>query len=89
VNHGEWMVVVIVAMVLGARIYRDRCGIGGGGKRQARFDAMAPRPQDDAEARRLRDEVRSLKERIAVLERIATDHSTSLDREIESLRDRP
>jgi len=88
VNHGEWMIVVIVAMVLGARIYRDRCGLGTG-KNRDRFDAMAPRPTDDAEARRLRDEVRSLKERIAVLERIATDHSSSLDREIESLRDRP
>jgi hypothetical protein len=88
-NHGEWMIVVIVAMVLGARMFRDRCGLPTG-KRRDRFDAMTPRPpQDDAEARRLRDEVRSLKERIAVLERIATDHSTSLDREIESLRDRP
>ena len=29
-----------------------------------------------------------LKERIAVLERIATDRSTSLDHEIEQLRDR-
>ncbi len=86
-NHGEWMVVVIVGMVLAARIYRDRCGIGGKGRNP--FDAMTPRPADDAEARRLRDEVRALKERIAVLERIATDHSTSLDREIESLRDRP
>jgi hypothetical protein len=87
-NHGEWMIVVIVAMVLAARIYRDRCGIPTG-KRRDRFDAMTPRPTDDVESRRLRDEVRSLKERIAVLERIATDHSTSLDREIESLRDRP
>jgi hypothetical protein len=82
------MVVAIVAMVLGARIYRDRCGIPTG-KRRDRIDAMTPHPAEDAEARRLRDEVRSLKERIAVLERIATDHSASLDREIESLRDRP
>ena len=87
-NHGEWMVVVIVAMVLATRLYRDRCGIGGG-KKSALLDAMKPRPADDAETRRLRDDIRSLKERIAVLERIATDHSTSLDREIESLRDRP
>ena len=82
------MVVVIVAMALAARVYRDRCGIAGG-KARDRFDAMTPRPTDDGEARRLRDELRSLKERIAVLERIATDHSSSLDREIESLRDRP
>jgi hypothetical protein len=91
VNHGEWMVVLIVAMVLAARAYSNRCGTGGGGRSdRPRFDAMPPRPSDDdAEARRLREEVRSLKERIAVLERIATDRSTALDREIESLRDRP
>ena len=42
-NHGEWMVVVIVGMVLAARIYRDKCGIGGGfgGRlnRRDRFDS--------------------------------------------------
>jgi len=86
-NHGEWMIVVIVAMVLAARLYRDKHGIRET-KRGDRYEAM-PSPADDIEARRLRDEVRSLKERIAVLERIATDHSSSLDREIESLRDRP
>ncbi len=46
---------------------------------------------DDAENARLRGEVRDLKERIAVLERLATDdnsNSARLDREIERLRDR-
>ena len=96
-NHGEWMVVVIVGMVLAARIYRDKCGIGGGfgGRlgRRDRFDTPRQRfagsDGDDAENRRLREEVRALKDRIAVLERIATDSSTHLDREIEALRDRP
>jgi erythromycin esterase-like protein len=43
-----------------------------------------------AENIRLRDEVRSLKERVQVLERVITDSETSsvrLDREIEKLRD--
>jgi hypothetical protein len=40
------------------------------------------------EADRLRDEVKVLKDRIAVLERIATDKSVMLDREIEELRHR-
>lgn len=42
-----------------------------------------------AEARRLQEEVRTLKDRIVVLERVITDnHSTSdLDREIAKLRD--
>lgn len=92
-NHGEWMVVVIVGMVLAARIYRDRCGMGLGGRRNRdRFDAPRQRfsgGDDDAENQRLREEVRALKDRIAVLERIATDSSSNLDREIEALRDRP
>ncbi|MDE2043112.1 MAG: hypothetical protein KGJ05_08565 [Alphaproteobacteria bacterium] len=42
----------------------------------------------DTENARLRDEVRALKERIAVLERIATEDAPAkaLDREIEKLR---
>jgi hypothetical protein len=42
----------------------------------------------DPEAIRLRDEVKGLKERIAVLERLATDDNgaRALDREIEKLR---
>jgi hypothetical protein len=87
------MVVAIVAMVLGARIYRDRCsGIGGRQNRRDRFDTPRQRfagDDNDAENQRLREEVRALKDRIAVLERIATDSSTHLDREIEALRDRP
>jgi hypothetical protein len=42
----------------------------------------------DAENQRLREEVQELKERVAVLERIATDSGTSLAHEIEKLRDR-
>jgi hypothetical protein len=94
------MIILIVAMVIGARLYRDRCVSRGqdawgpfGSRRRNnnRFDT--PRQSfggvDDAENQRLREEVRALKDRIAVLERIATDSSTNLDREIEALRDRP
>ena len=41
----------------------------------------------DPDADRLRDEVRSLKDRVAVLERIATDKTNRLESEIEALRD--
>ena len=41
------------------------------------------------EADRLRAEVRELKERIQVLERITVDKENSLARQIEELRDRP
>ena len=43
---------------------------------------------DTAETERLRDEVKTLKERIVVLERIVTDRNHLLDQEIEQLRDR-
>jgi hypothetical protein len=45
-------------------------------------------PQSDGEAERLRAEVRELKERIQVLERITVDKENSLARQIEELRDR-
>lgn len=84
-NGGQCMVVLIVAIVMIARIYRGRRF---GGSRADRDEPTRFRGTDTAENQRLRDEVRALKERIAVLERIATDSATSLDREIEALRDR-
>jgi hypothetical protein len=44
---------------------------------------------EDAEKRQLIEEVRQLKERIQVLERITVDKENSLARQIEELRDRP
>ncbi len=72
------MVVLIVAIVMFARVYRDR----------QRNDETRAARFNDPEAARLREEVKALKERLAVLERIATDSSNSLDRQIEALRDR-
>jgi hypothetical protein len=47
------------------------------------------RPEPGAgEADRLRDEVVTLRDRIAVLERITVEKENSLEREIEKLRDR-
>jgi hypothetical protein len=47
-----------------------------------------PVVRNDGDADRLRNEVSTLKERIAVLERLATDDNSAkaLDREIEKLR---
>ena len=54
---------------------------------RAATDARAPtRPRRDRS--RLRDEVKELKERIKVLERITVEKENSLLKEIESLRDR-
>lgn len=73
------MVVAIIAIVMVASIIKARF----------KYGAQQQQPQADGpEAIRLRDEVRTLKERIAVLERIATDKGSALEREIEQLRDR-
>ncbi|HEV7290674.1 hypothetical protein K9B35_05035 [Sphingomonas sp. R647] len=84
----DWafMVVMIVAIVTVGNIVRAKMGIQKDGRGN---DYVANDPAVSAEARRLEQEVRTLKDRIAVLERVITDnHSTvSLDREIEKLRD--
>lgn len=82
-NHGEIMVVWIVAIVMIASIFKVRArgsyrrDLNGSEDRQARV-----------ENDRLREEVLQLKERIKVLERITVDKENSLAKEIESLRDR-
>lgn len=45
-------------------------------------------PAQNFEADRLRAEVETLRDRIAVLERITVEKENSLEREIEKLRDR-
>jgi hypothetical protein len=73
------MVVIIVAIVMFASVLRARYG---GGRRKGRAAG------EDPEAARLKEEVKGLRDRIAVLERIATDKEITLEREIERLRDR-
>lgn len=75
------MVVLIVAITAIASIFRAKYRVG----KDARGNDVA---LNDPNSDRLRDEVKQLKERIAVLERLATDNTSSLDREIEKLRDR-
>ena len=75
------MVVLIVAITAIASIFRAKYRVG----KDARGNDVA---LNDPNSDRLRDEVKQLKERIAVLERLATDDTSSLDREIEKLRDR-
>ncbi len=69
--------IVMTASVIRAWIQSQRPRAGG---------AAGSLP--DAESIRLRDEVKQLKERIQVLERITVEKENSLERQIEELRDR-
>jgi hypothetical protein len=80
---GQLMVVLIVAIVMVASIVRAKYGYSRHGRRDGAFPA-----QDSGETLRLRDEVKELKERIKVLERITVDKENSVARQIEELRDR-
>ncbi len=82
-NGVQIMVVTIVAMVMIASILKARYGIRKDREGNEYFDRG-----DSAETARLRDEVKQLKERLAVLERITVEKENSLEREIEQLRDR-
>ncbi len=76
------MVVLIVAIVMIAGVLKSRHG------HHHRSAARSASPGDEAETLRLREEVKQLKERLAVLERITVEKENSLEREIEELRDR-
>jgi hypothetical protein len=76
------MVVMIVAIVMIASVVKARYGV----TRDKHGNEVLNRP--DPEAGRMKQEIAQLKERIAVLERLATDDNGArqLDREIEKLR---
>ena len=72
------MVVLIVAIVSWSRLQR------------AKYDSAKVLPAEQGDKDRLAGEIRALKDRIAVLERIVTDgdhnRGLALEREIEALR---
>ncbi|MEW6575810.1 hypothetical protein [Sphingorhabdus sp.] len=85
------MVVAIIAIITIGKIIQS--------KQQAKYgivedkDMLGNKTQrliGNADTQALQNEITELKERIKVLERIATDNSSALDvsREIEALRDR-
>ena len=83
-SGGQMMVVLIVAIVMLASIIKSKHGH----PRRHRHEGFeVDSATDQAENQRLRDEVRQLKERLAVLERITIEKENSLEREIERLRD--
>jgi hypothetical protein len=86
-NPFEMVVAIIVVVTIGG-VLKARYGIHKdkeGNEHYRGVDNAAV-----ADAGRLRDEMRALKERVQVLERVITDSEASslrLDREIEALRD--
>ncbi len=81
------MIVIVVAIVMFAAVMRAKYGYGRRRSRDRGADGTDT-PRQDAETVRLREEVKMLKERLAVLERITVEKENSLAREIEQLRDR-
>lgn len=77
-NPFEMVAVIVVAVMIATVLRAKYQNREGGGQS----------PQDHVENMRLRDEVKQLKDRLQVLERIATDKENSLARQIEELRDR-
>ena len=82
------MVAIIVVAVMIASVLRAKYGHDHRRRRHNRDGGSAEDVQEQAENLRLREEVKQLKERIHVLERITTDRENSLAREIDELRDR-
>ena len=75
------MVAIIVVTVMIASVLRAKYS-------HRRHREVESDPAEKVETLRLKDEVKQLKERIHVLERIATDKESTLSRQIEELRDR-
>jgi len=75
------MVAIIVVAVMIASVLRAKYG-------HSRHRGVEADPREHAENMRLRDELKELKERLKVLERITVEKENSLSREIEELRDR-
>jgi len=74
------MVAIIVVAVMIASVLRAKYG--------RRGEAAEISPEERGETLRLREEVKELKERIKVLERITVDKENSLAKQIDELRDR-
>jgi hypothetical protein len=72
------MVVMIVLIVMIATVLKARY----------RHNSERVSRADDPETLRMKEEMKMLRERVQVLERIATDRENSLARQIEELRDR-
>ena len=88
-NPFEMVVAIIVIVTIGS-VLKARYGIHKDAAGNEVYRGGATDTATAAENARLKDELRAIKERVQVLERVVTDTegSVRLDREIESLRDK-
>jgi hypothetical protein len=88
-NPFEMVVAIIVIVTIGS-VLKARYGIHKDAQGNEVYRGPVPDATGAAENARLKDEIRALKQRVQVLERVITDTegSVRLDREIESLRDK-
>jgi hypothetical protein len=78
-SGNQVFVLLIIAIVMAASIIRAKYGRRSAGEQPA---------EERGETLRLREEVKELKERLKVLERITVDKENSLAKQIDELRDR-
>jgi len=76
-NQYEFVLGIIIVVMIAGVI-----------KARYKFGNRDRDPAEAGQTQQMREEIRTLKERIQVLERIATDKESMLEREIEQLRDR-
>jgi len=82
-NPFEMVAIIVIVTMIGS-VLRAKYGHS---RRRDRGDG-AVSVQEQAENLRLREEVKALKERLQVLERITVEKENTLSRQIEELRDR-
>lgn len=84
----EAVLAIIIVVTIG-RVMKTRYRAENGISEDKEGNAMVTHVAPDPDAGRLQDEVSYLKERVAVLEKIATDGrgARELENEIEKLRD--
>ena len=87
--HGAEMVVVIFAIATIGGVIKAMLGVRKDHKGNEFFDHARHRADDQMieEIKALRREVKALKDRQAVIERITVEKETSLEREFDRLRD--
>ena len=88
-NVYEMIIAIIVVVTIGS-VLKARYGIHKDKDGNEVYRGNAADGASAAENARLKDEIRALRERVQVLERVVTDTegSVRLDREIEQLRDK-